>query len=363
MILVIAEKPSVAQTIAAVLGAKEKKDGFLTGSGYIVSWCVGHLVGLSEAAAYGEQYKKWSYDSLPILPQEWKYTVSADKKKQFKTLKELMHRADVSEVVNACDAGREGELIFRFVYEMAGCKKPMRRLWISSMEDSAIKEGFSRLKNGEEYDALFASALCRAKADWLIGINATRLFSVLYNHTLNVGRVQTPTLKMLVDRDAAITTFKKEKYYHVRLTLSGAEAASERISDKAEADALKTTCEASRAVCTSLVKEKKTATPPKLFDLTSLQREANRLFGYTAKQTLDLAQALYEKRLLTYPRTDSAFLTDDMGDTAAGIIKLLCFVMSYLSEKNGRTPLSCKIHFPPSMTAISSSVISCLPNF
>ena len=320
MILVIAEKPSVAQTIAAVLGAKEKKDGFLTGSGYIVSWCVGHLVGLAEAAAYGEQYKKWSYDSLPILPQEWKYTVASDKEKQFKTLKELMHRADVSKVVNACDAGREGELIFRFVYEMAGCKKPMRRLWISSMEDSAIKEGFSRLKNGEEYDALFASALCRAKADWLIGINATRLFSVLYNHTLNVGRVQTPTLKMLVDRDAAITTFKKEKYYHVRLALSGAEAASERISDKAEADALKTTCEASRAVCTSLVKEKKTAAPPKLFDLTSLQREANRIFGYTAKQTLDLAQALYEKRLLTYPRTDSAFLTDDMGDTAAGII-------------------------------------------
>ena len=332
--LVIAEKPSVAQTIAAALGIKEKKDGFLTGSGYIVSWCVGHLVGLAEAAAYGEQYKKWSYDSLPILPQEWKYTVASDKEKQFKTLKELMHRADVSEVVNACDAGREGELIFRFVYEMAGCKKPMRRLWISSMEDSAINEGFSRLKNGEEYDALFASALCRAKADWLIGINATRLFSVLYNHTLNVGRVQTPTLKMLVDRDAAITTFKKEKYYHVRLTLSGAEAASERISDKAEADALKTTCEVSKAVCTSLVKEKKTAAPPKLFDLTSLQREANRLFGYTAKQTLDLAQALYEKRLLTYPRTDSSYLTDDMGDTAAGIIKLLCGKFSFMAGKD-----------------------------
>ena len=324
MILVIAEKPSVAQTIAAVLGAKEKKDGFLTGSGYIVSWCVGHLVGLAEAATYGEQYKKWSYDSLPILPQEWKYTVASDKEKQFKTLKELMHRADVSEVVNACDAGREGELIFRFVYEMAGCKKPMRRLWISSMEDSAIKEGFSRLKNGEEYDALFASALCRAKADWLIGINATRLFSVLYNHTLNVGRVQTPTLKMLVDRDAAITTFKKEKYYHVRLVLSGAEAASEKLSDLSEADKLKAACEVSKAVCASLVKEKKTAAPPKLFDLTSLQREANRLFGYTAKQTLDLAQALYEKKLLTYPRTDSAYLTDDMEETAAGIIRVLC---------------------------------------
>ncbi|HCU2860172.1 TPA: DNA topoisomerase 3 [Clostridioides difficile] len=331
MILVIAEKPSVAQTIAAVLGAKEKKDGFLTGSGYLVSWCVGHLVGLSEAAAYGEQYKKWSYDSLPILPQEWKYTVSADKEKQFKTLKELMHRADVSEVVNACDAGREGELIFRFVYEVAGCRKPMSRLWISSMEEAAIKEGFSHLKNGEAYDALFASALCRAKADWLIGINATRLFSVLYNHTLNVGRVQTPTLKMLTDRDAAISHFQKEKYYHVRLDLSGADAASERISDKAEADALKGACEAGKAVCVSLTREKKTAAPPKLFDLTSLQRETNRIFGYTAKQTLDLAQSLYEKRLLTYPRTDSSYLTDDMGDTAAGIITLLCEKFSFMA--------------------------------
>ena len=320
----------MAQTIAAALGVKNKKDGYMEGNGYLVSWCVGHLVGLSEAAAYGEPYKKWSYDSLPILPQEWKYTVAADKEKQFNTLKELMHWADVSEVVNACDAGREGELIFRFVYEMADCKKPMRRLWISSMEEAAIKEGFAHLKNGGDYDTLFASALCRAKADWLIGINATRLFSVLYNHTLNVGRVQTPTLKMLVDRDAAITTFKKEKYYHVRLALSDAEAASERISNKAEADALKMTCEASRAVCTSLVKEKKTAAPPKLFDLTSLQREANHLFGYTAKQTLDLAQALYEKKLLTYPRTDSNYLTDDMSDTAAGIIKLLCEKFSFM---------------------------------
>ena len=332
--LVIAEKPSVAQTIAAALGVKEKKDGYIEGVGYLISWCVGHLVQLAEAAAYGEQYKKWSFDSLPILPEEWQYAVDPDKGKQFKTIKELMHRADVSEVVNACDAGREGELIFRFVYEAAGCKKPMRRLWISSMEDGAIKAGFASLKDGREYDALFASALCRAKADWLIGINATRLFSCLYGKTLNVGRVQTPTLKMLVDRDAAITTFKKEKYYHVRLVLSGAEAASERISDKAEADALKTTCEASRAVCTSLVKEKKTAAPPKLFDLTSLQREANRLFGYTAKQTLDLAQSLYEKRLLTYPRTDSAFLTDDMSDTAAGIIKLLCGKFSFMAGKD-----------------------------
>ena len=242
--LIIAEKPSVAQTIAAALGVENKKDGYIEGNGYLVSWCVGHLVQLAEAAAYGEQYKKWSYDSLPILPQEWQYTVAADKGKQFKTLKELMHRADVSDVVNACDAGREGELIFRFVYEVAGCKKPMRRLWISSMEESAIKAGFTSLKDGREYDDLYSSALCRAKADWIIGINATRLFSCLYNHTLNVGRVQTPTLKMLVDRDAAISTFKKEKYYHVRLTLSGAEAVSERLHTPDEAQTLKTACEA-----------------------------------------------------------------------------------------------------------------------
>ena len=299
MILVIAEKPSVAQTIAAALGVKEKKDGYIEGNGYLVSWCVGHLIGLAEAAAYGEQYRKWSYDSLPVLPQEWKYTVAADKRAQFATLKDLMHREDVAEVVNACDAGREGELIFRFVYEMAGCKKPMRRLWISSMETGAIKSGFDNLKDGQDYDPLYSSALCRAKADWIIGINATRLFSVLYNHTLNVGRVQTPTLKMLVDRDAAISTFKKEKYYHVRLSLSGADAVSKRFPAADEAQALKKSCETSQAVCTSLVKEKKIAAPPKLFDLTSLQREANRIYGYTAKQTLDLAQALYEKKLLT----------------------------------------------------------------
>ncbi len=329
--LVIAEKPSVAANIAAALGVKEKQDGYMEGAGYLISWCVGHLIGLAEAAAYGEQYKKWSYDSLPILPQVWKYTVAKDKGKQFKILKELMYRADVSEVVNACDAGREGELIFRFVYEMAGCKKPMRRLWISSMESEAIRRGFESLKDGREYDALFASALCRAKADWLIGINATRLFSVLYHHTLNVGRVQTPTLKMLVDRDAAITRFKREKYYHVRLAIGGAEAISERISDTEKAKILKTACETSQAVCVSVVKEKKAIAPPKLFDLTSLQREANRLFGYTAKQTLDLAQALYEKRLLTYPRTDSVFLTDDMGDTAAQIAALLCSKLPFMA--------------------------------
>ena len=329
--LVIAEKPSVAQTIAAALGVKGKQDGYIEGGGYLISWCVGHLVQLAEAAAYGEQYRKWQFDSLPILPEEWQYAVDPDKGKQFATLKELMHRADVSEVINACDAGREGELIFRFVYEVAGCKKPMRRLWISSMEDGAIKAGFASLKDGRDYDALFASALCRAKADWLIGINATRLFSCLYGKTLNVGRVQTPTLKMLTDRDAAISHFQKEKYYHVRLCLSGAEAASGRISDKAEADALKGACEAGKAVCVSVTREKKSAAPPKLFDLTSLQREANRIFGYTAKQTLDLAQALYEKRLLTYPRTDSSYLTDDMGGTAAGIIALLCEKLPFMA--------------------------------
>ena len=349
MQLVIAEKPSVAGSIAAALGVKEKKDGYIEGGGYLISWCVGHLVELAEAAAYGEQYKKWSYESLPILPEEWQYTVAADKEKQFATLKELMHRADVSEVVNACDAGREGELIFRFVYGVAQCNKPMRRLWISSMEDAAIKAGFADLKDGRDYDALYASALCRAKADWIIGINATRLFSCLYHKTLNVGRVQTPTLKMLVDRGEAISHFKKEKYYHVRLDLSGAEAASERISDKPGADTLKAACEAETAVCVSLTKEKKTAAPPKLFDLTSLQREANKIYGYTAKQTLDLAQTLYEKRLLTYPRTDSAFLTDDMGETAAKTVTML----------SGKLPFMEGAEFTPDVSrTLDSSKVS-----
>lgn len=339
--LIIAEKPSVAATIAAALGAKEKKDGYIAGNGCLISWCVGHLVQLAEAAAYGEQYRKWSYDSLPILPQEWQYAVASDKGKQFKILKDLMHRADVSEVVNACDAGREGELIFRFVYDVAGCKKPMRRLWISSMEESAIKAGFASLKDGKEYDPLYSSALCRAKADWIIGINMTRLFSCLYGKTLNVGRVQTPTLKMLVDRDAAITTFKKEKYYHVRLSLSGVEAASAKIHAADEAGNLKAACEAAQAVCTSVTREKKTVAPPKLFDLTGLQREANRIYGYTAKQTLDLAQALYEKKLLTYPRTDSSYLTDDMGGTAAQIAALLAGKLPFMQGADFTPEISC----------------------
>ena len=331
MKLIIAEKPSVAAAYAAALDVRDRKDGYIEGKGYLISWCIGHLVGLSEAAAYGEQYRKWSYDALPILPETWQYSLSKGKEKQFSILKELMHRTDVSEVVNACDAGREGELIFRFVYEMAGCTRPMKRLWLSSMEEDAIRTGFSSLKDGADYESLYASALCRTKADWIIGINATRLFSCLYHHTLNVGRVQTPTLKMLVDRDAAITGFQKEPYYHVCLALDGAEAVSERIREKEKAEGLKTACERSQAVCTTLTREKKTLAPPKLFDLTLLQREANRIYGYTAKQTLDLAQALYEKRLLTYPRTDSNYLTDDMEGTAADIIELVGVKLPFMS--------------------------------
>ena len=329
--LVIAEKPSVGMSIAAVLGVKDRKDGYMEGRDYIVSWGFGHLCELANADSYDEKYAKWSYNDLPIVPANWKYKIPRDKYSQFATLKHLMNRPDVSDVINACDAGREGELIFRNIYQMTGCKKPIYRLWISSMEKSAIKKGFAELKPGEAYDALYASALCRAKADWIIGINATRLFSVLHGKTLNVGRVQTPTLKMLADRDAAITSFKKETYHIVRLDVGGAEAASARISDAADAEALKTACEASQAVCISVRRERKTEQPPRLFDLTGLQREANRIYGYTAKQTLDLAQSLYEKRLLTYPRTDSSFLTDDMGGTAADIIALLCEKLPFMA--------------------------------
>ena len=318
--LVIAEKPSVARSIAGVLGAADKHDGYLQGGGYIVTWCVGHLVSMCDAGSYDERFKKWRYEDLPILPDEWKYTVPAEKKKQFDVIRELTQRPDVNSLVCATDAGREGELIFRFVYNMTGCNKPFSRLWISSMEDSAIRAGFQNLKPGGNYDALYQSAICRAKADWLIGINATRLFSVLYHKTLNVGRVQTPTLNMLVERDGKISTFKKEKYHIVHIGAGGAEAESARIAGEAEAHKLKTACEASQAVCVSVARERKTEQPPKLFDLTTLQREANRLYGFTAKQTLDYAQGLYEKRLLTYPRTDSRFLTDGMAQTAAGIV-------------------------------------------
>ena len=332
MKLVIAEKPSVGAAIAAVLGANEKRSGYFEGSGYLVSWCIGHLISLADAATYNEQYRKWKYDDLPIVPQDWQFTVASGKEQQFSVLKDLMHRSDVSEIVNACDSGREGELIFRFVYEQANCKKPFSRLWISSMEESAIREGFSNLKDGRSYDNLYQSALCRAKADWLVGINATRLFSILYHKTLNVGRVQTPTLTMLVNRDYAISSFKKEKYHVVRLDAGGVSALSERLNDEAAAQQMKAACEKSQAVCTSLKKEKKTVAPPKLFDLTALQREANRLYGFTAKQTLDYAQALYEKRFLTYPRTDSKYITSDMQDSTKELITGLCSLLPFMRD-------------------------------
>ena len=305
--LIIAEKPSVAKSIASALGASSRADGFYEGSGLLVSWCVGHLVSPLDAGGYDERFKKWRYDDLPILPEPFRYVLAPDKEDAFENLRTLMDRPDVDTIVNACDAGREGELIFRLVYEMTGCRKPVLRLWISSMEDSAIREGFSDLRPGADYEALYQSALCRQKADWLVGINATRLFSVLYHRTLNVGRVQTPTLAMLAERDAKITLFHKEKYHLLRLTLDGTEAVSEKFTDPTEAEQAAVMCKGAAVTCTSVTKEQKKEQPPKLYDLTTLQREANRLFGYTAKQTLDYAQTLYEKKLLTYPRTDSRY--------------------------------------------------------
>lgn len=269
--LVICEKPSVAKSIASVLDVTSRADGYFEGNGYLISWCIGHLVGLADAAAYDDRYKKWRYEDLPILPYPFRYVVSEEKADQFHILRSLMERPDVTELVNACDAGREGELIFRLVYEAAGCSKPFSRLWISSMEDAAIREGFADLRPGRDYDPLYQSALCRQKADWLIGINASRLFSVLYHRTLNVGRVQTPTLAMLADRDSKIVLFRKEKYHHVRLALEGAEAVSDRIVSPEDAQAIRDSCDGKRAVCISLVREKKTEKPPKLYDLTTLQ--------------------------------------------------------------------------------------------
>ncbi len=320
--LVICEKPSVAKSVASALGVTSRADGYFEGGGWLISWCIGHLVGLADAAAYDDRYKKWRYEDLPILPNPFRYVVSEEKAAQFHILRSLMERPDVTELVNACDAGREGELIFRLVYEAAGCTKPFFRLWISSMEDAAIREGFADLRPGADYDSLYHSALCRQKADWLIGINASRLFSVLYHRTLNIGRVQTPTLAMLADRDSKIVLFRKEKYHHVRLALEGAEAVSDRIVSPEDARVIRDACDGQRAVCVSLAREKKTEKPPKLYDLTILQREANRVFGYTAKQTLDYAQSLYEKKLLTYPRTDSRYLTGDMAETASVVLHL-----------------------------------------
>lgn len=309
MKLVLAEKPSVAQSIAKVLGAAKREDGYLEGNGYVVSWCVGHLVELAQPEVYDAKYSKWAYADLPIFPMDWQYEVSAGTKKQFGILKKLMAREDVASLVCATDAGREGELIFRLVYHKAGCRKPFERLWISSMEDVAIKEGFENLRSGTEYDALYEAALCRERADWIVGINATRLFSTLYGQTLNVGRVMTPTLAMAVMREAAISAFKPELFYTVQIGLDGFTAASERFKTKAAAEAVKQSC--SVAIVQKAECKEKTEKPPALYDLTSLQREANRVLGYTAQQTLDYTQNLYEKKLVTYPRTDSRFLTED----------------------------------------------------
>ncbi len=322
MKLIIAEKPSVAKSIASALGVTSGADGFYQGNDLIVSWCVGHLVSPMDTGGYDERYKKWRYDDLPIMPEPFRYVVAPGKEAAFENLQRLMNRPDVDTIVNACDAGREGELIFRLVYEMAGCSKPVERLWISSMEDTAIREGFRDLRPGSEYEFLYHSAVCRQKADWLVGINATRLFSVLYHRTLNVGRVQTPTLAMLVERDGKIMLFKKEKYHHVRLNVKGSEAVSEKFADLAQAEKVKAACADSPIRCVSVQREQKKEQPPKLYDLTTLQREANRIFGYTAKQTLDYAQSLYEKKLLTYPRTDSRYLTADMAETASCVIHL-----------------------------------------
>ena len=320
MKLVIAEKPSVAMSLAAVLGANEKKDGYLEGGGYLVSWCVGHLLELAQPEAYGEQYARWRYGDLPILPEEWKYEVPKDKKKQLGLLCRLMKDIRVESVVCATDAGREGELIFRLVYEHAGCKKPMERLWISSMEDAAIRDGFEHLRPGSDYDKLYDAAVCRAGADWLVGINATRLFSVLYGVTLNVGRVMSPTLALLVQREADIQAFTSRPFYVPEITCGGFTASGEKLSGRNEAEKIRMDCDGQGALVLSVEKQVKMVQQPRLYDLTTLQRECNRIYGYTAQQTLDYVQSLYEKKLATYPRTDSQYLTEDMQATAAFLI-------------------------------------------
>lgn len=313
MKLIIAEKPSVARAIASVLGVTENRDGYMQGRGMLVSWCVGHLVELALPEAYSPEYTRWRYKDLPIIPETWQYSVSKETEKQFAVLQGLMNDEHVTGIVCATDAGREGELIFRLVYEKAGCRKPVRRLWISSMEESAIREGFSNMKEMSAYDNLYKAALCRAQADWLIGMNATRLYSLLYGPTLHIGRVMTPTLCMLAGRENAIDTFEPATFYTVKLELGDSMTAhSERIDDLNAARALQTACSCSEAVIRTIEHEEKRENPPLLYDLTSLQREANRIYGFTAQQTLEYAQSLYEKRLLTYPRTDSQYLTHDM---------------------------------------------------
>ena len=330
MRLVIAEKPSVAQSIAAVLNAKKRHDGYLEGSGYLVSWCFGHLAELADAAAYDADYAKWTMKDLPIVPMNYRFTIREDKRKQFDILSGLLRREDVSEVVNACDAGREGELIFRTVYCLAGCSKPILRLWISSMEDDAIHAGFKQLKSGRDYDGLHQSALCRAKADWLVGINATRYFSLTYGRTLNIGRVMSPTLALLVQREADISAFVPEPFYTVQLDC-GFIAATDRMKDRKTADGIANACKGKTAIVKSVERKEKAEKAPALYDLTALQRDANRILGYTAQQTLDYLQALYEKKLCTYPRTDSRFLTEDMEDSISGLVSSAAAVCGMVS--------------------------------
>ena len=341
----VAEKPSVAQTIGKVLGATNRKDGYLEGEVYLVSWCVGHLVGLADASVYDQRYSKWRYDDLPIIPEEWLYEVPKDKMQQFKVLSALMKDKRVTELVCATDAGREGELIFRLVYQKAGCTKPFKRLWISSLEDSAIRDGFQHLRDSSEFDRLYEAALSRSKADWIVGINGTRLFSTLYHKKLVVGRVQTPTLAMLVERDGKITTFRKEKYFNVHIQKDGLKASLEKIKTEEEAKRIAEACDKKQASVSSLKKERKTVNPPKLYDLTTLQREANRYFSFTAQQTLDLVQSLYEKKLLTYPRTDSQFITDDMEGTVRQVISILC----------RKLPLFDSVAYTPDIDRISNN--------
>ena len=319
--LVITEKPSVARTISKALGVTTRRDGYLEGGGYLVSWCVGHLVELAPPGAYDPRFDRWDRADLPILPERWQYLVSSSTKKQFDILCKLMHRPDVDRIVCATDAGREGELIFRLVYQECGCRKPVSRLWISSMEDAAIRSGFANLKPSTEYDLLYKAALCRERADWLVGINATRLFSCLHGVTLNVGRVMTPTLAMTVEREAAIAAFRPEPFYTVLLQMEDCMASSERFKDKIQAEALLAECrKSSRAFVQKSERKEKAERPPALYDLTTLQRDANRLLGYSAQQTLDYTQSLYEKKLVTYPRTDSRYLTEDMAEDLPGLV-------------------------------------------
>ena len=328
--LVIAEKPSVAQSLAKNLSAYQREDGYLEGNSCIVSWCLGHLAEYAPPEIYDEKYEKWQFEDLPIIPEVWKVQVSEDKKKQFEVLCSLMNREDVAYLVNGCDAGREGELIFKRVYDLAGCQKPVKRLWISSMEDEAIQKGFQTLKDGKEYVGLCNAAVCRAQADWLIGMNATRAYTTRYFKRLVVGRVQTPTLAMLTERKEKIEHFKKEAYYKVSLSDGKLTVTSENIQSETDADELRKLCDGTEAMVTKVKKAQKRISPPKLYDLTSLQREANRYFGYTAQKTLDMLQELYEEKLVTYPRTDSQFVTEDMRDTVEELVGKMPVLLPFL---------------------------------